>query len=76
MPTMSFSASSSNASLFCPCHGPGIFFLFPEDEVGGAKLDGRELDWDCALAPESVREGVAGRRVRIFGIDGRKCLAC
>jgi hypothetical protein len=46
MPTMSLSASSSKAPLFCPCHGPGIFFLLLA--VGVATLDRCEVDggWD------------------------------
>jgi hypothetical protein len=43
IPTTSFSASSSNAPLFCPCHKPGIFFLLA---VGVATLDRREEDDD------------------------------
>jgi len=77
MPTMSLSASSSYARPFCPCHGPGILFLFPVFGFGEATVDRWGLDWDGVLVAESEGEllDCAGRHARIFGIDGRKYLA-
>lgn len=78
MPIMSLSASSSNPPLVCPCQGPGIFLLFPG--VGVGRLEWREVEVDCGWGLDDVSEGVlvrrTGRRVRIFGIDGKKYLAC
>jgi hypothetical protein len=72
MPVMSLSASSSYPPLVCPCHGPGILFFFPG--VGVGRLDWREDGLDDVSEGGVVSRGRAGRRVRIFGIDGKKCL--
>ncbi len=63
--------------LFCPCHGPGIFFLISGGGVG--RLDWREVEVDCDWGLGDVSEGGLvrhiGHRVRIFGIGGKKYLA-
>ena len=84
IPTMSLSASSSYAPPFCPCHGPGSFFLFPVlvdapvfADVVDTRLDWRVVGWDGVLGVESEGElaGCVERHERIFGIADGKYLA-